>query len=282
MSYTNLSPHWFLVGTGGRDTLTGDAGDDVFQLGSTGAGGVTSSWNKYYGGDGYDEIWVSPKSGYYWTALLLGNYGLNDVEKIWFGTSGPRPIYFEENIDFSDVEVISPNVRIYGLNNDNEFTGGNVGEHVEGAAGNDTLYGNGGNDTLFGDHDFGVSGIYNPWPINWSEGDDTLYGGDGNDKLYGNGGDDLLDGGSGVNELWGGTGTDVFQVASASDQSTIKDYEAGEKIRFETSIAADYAALSFQDDAGNARITTASGVELTLTGISVASLSAGDFEFFTA
>jgi Ca2+-binding RTX toxin-like protein len=64
-------------------------------------------------------------------------------------------------------------------------------DHLDGGAGNDTLFGMSGNDTMLG--------------------------GDGDDKLWGNSGDDVLDGGDGNDELHGGAGNDVLSDGAGND-----------------------------------------------------------------
>ncbi len=45
---------------------------------------------------------------------------------------------------------MTPGTKVYGRQDANTFTGGALGEYVEGDGGNDTLNGNAGNDTLYG------------------------------------------------------------------------------------------------------------------------------------
>jgi Ca2+-binding RTX toxin-like protein len=67
----------------------------------------------------------------------------------------------------------------------------NIGDTIEGLAGNDTITG--------------------------LEAQDTLLGGDGYDVLYGNGGHDVLDGGNGNDRLFGGFGNDKLIGGSGDD-----------------------------------------------------------------
>lgn len=288
MAVNWISASWG-IGSTAADVFNGDrftvGANDTFQLGGTeGVGGVRNNWDTFNGGSGYDRIYVAPKSGYAWTAVMIADDGLHGVESIQFNTSGAMPIYFAEDVDFSDVTYITPGAKIYGRGGDNHFTGGTLGENVEGDAGNDTLEGNGGDDILYGDT------FSNPWAVSSNpSGSDQLYGGAGNDTLYGQGGsdelyggidNDILDGGAGLNHLWGGDGFDNFQVTSGTDQSMIYDFDlAGEKIRFSTAVAADYTALTISDDAnGNAHVTVGS-IDVTVIGVSAGLLDTSYFEF---
>jgi len=205
---------------------------------------------------------------------MIGNNGLNNVEAISFGTSGLKPIYFADNVSFADVVGMNSDAKIYGRRNDNTFSGGILGEYVEGDAGNDTLNGYGGNDILYGDS------FENPWAVSYSaDGNDTLNGGMGNDTLYGQGGNDILNGGSGTNVLTGGAGADSFRFNDLSNHSTITDFQLGlDKIEIDTSIASDFASLNIRDVGGSSVVSTGD-VEIVLTGVAMANLSSANFDF---
>lgn len=279
---------YYQIGTYAGETFNGTTGNDVFQLGGwDGLGGVQNSWEYFYGGAGADRIYIAPKSGYSWTAVMIAPNGLSGVETIDNPTiADPAPIYFNTSVNFSEVTSMSSTIKIFGRGGDDTFHGGSLGEFVQGDAGNDTLNGNGGNDFLFGD----TTGD-NPWAVSYyAAGNDTLHGGDGNDTLRGQGGDDvlygdadndILNGGAGTNHLWGGTGVDSFRVSDTGDQSVIHDFDGlgGEKIQFNSIIAANYAALTISDDgSGNAHIV-ASGVDITVIGVTAVSLDSSYFEF---
>ncbi|NKD78108.1 hypothetical protein HEQ60_10090, partial [Haematospirillum sp. H1815] len=73
----------------------------------------------------------------------------------------------------------------------------------------ENVIGGSGNDELTGDD-----------KANWLDGllgDDELYGGDGNDSLTGGDGDDTLTGGADGDRLTGGPGADRFVFASAAE-----------------------------------------------------------------
>lgn len=294
------SPPWYYgyhywIGSWANEEFVGSTGDDIFQLaGYEGYGGVQNGWDTFDGGAGFDEIYVAPKYGWYWTAVLIRDNGLKDVERIYFGTSGPKPVYFCGAIDFSSVVIMTPGTKVYGRQDANTFTGGALGEYVEGDGGNDTLNGNAGNDTLYGD-----TTQDNPWAADYNAagndilrgdvGDDTLYGqggddwlsgGAGNDTMYGGSGADKLVGGAGKNELYGGAGADFFQILYGSDQSTVRDFEVGiDRIRVDTKIASGFSQLTISSDAsGNAHVVIGT-VDITLAGISASAVNSSMFDF---
>jgi len=168
---------------------------------------------------------------------------IDNVEEIQNNSSGPGYIYFETNIDFSDVISLVNIDVIRGQNNNNTFTGGITDENVEGGGGNDTLRGN-----------------------------------DGDDTLKGQNGDDHLDGGKGANLLYGGAGTDRFYVTHPEDNSSIFDFTSGETIEFDSLIADDFSDLTITDVSGDAHITVGL-VDITLVGYDHALLGPGDFYF---
>jgi hypothetical protein len=85
-----------------------------------------------------------------------------------------------------------------------------VSDHVDGGAGNDSIWGGDGTDMLIGgDGNDRLSG---------ERGADTLDGGSGADALNGQDGNDLLDGGDGLDSLSGGNGDDVLTWRGADAQ----------------------------------------------------------------
>ena len=97
-------------------------------------------------------------------------------------------------VDFSGLPVSSLggfSLTIDGAGGDDIITGSNLGDHLIGGAGNNTLNGLDGDDTL------DVSGSSGTNTLNGGAGDDTLIGGTGDDTLNGGGGNDTLYGGGG-------------------------------------------------------------------------------------
>jgi Ca2+-binding RTX toxin-like protein len=118
-------------------------------------------------------------------------------------------------------------------------------------------------------------------------GDDRLFGGDFDDTLSGGDGNDLIGGKDGNDLLTGGAGNDAFVYARFGEQhDTITDFRQGEDVvDLRSANIGSFATvqqLLSSDAQGNAVITTVSdGVTstITLTGISAAQLTAGDFVF---
>jgi len=96
------------IGEVGAESFVGDRANagaaDVFQLGSSSfgsAGGVQNGWDNFDGRAGYDKILVTPKSGFYWTAVMIADNGLDNVEEIINQNTngGPAPVYFAGTVD---------------------------------------------------------------------------------------------------------------------------------------------------------------------------------------
>jgi Ca2+-binding RTX toxin-like protein len=107
------------------------------------------------------------------------------------------------------------------------LTGSNLGDWIDGFAGNDILngldgddfiFGRTGNDTISGGNgkDIIAGGAGND-TIHGGTGDDVMTGGEGNDILNGNAGRDVLMGGVGNDTLNGGTGDDLLLGATGDD-----------------------------------------------------------------
>lgn len=82
-----LADSW-QIGTSSGETFYGDrygaVRNDTFQLGGSafgGLAGVQNGWERFYGGEGEDRIYVSPTSGYSWTAIMIADNGLSSIEK---------------------------------------------------------------------------------------------------------------------------------------------------------------------------------------------------------
>lgn len=153
-----------------------------------------------------------------------------------------------------------------GGGNDRLFAGAGA-DTLRGEAGRDRLAGGAGNDRLFG-----------------AAGNDRLDGAKGNDMLSGGGGRDTLTGGLGRDMLTGGGGDDIFVFGPGKD--TVTDFNAaGAADRVDLSAVgtiagfADLIANRINEIGGNAVIDDASGNTLTLTGVTLASLTADDFIF---
>ncbi len=259
-----------IIANGGNDTVNGDAGSDTID-GGTGDDFITSGggFDSLVGGDGNDTLLSETADD-----TLRGGAG-DDL--------------------------------LNGGNNRDLLYGGLDNDKVFGGNGLDTLYGEQGDDTLVGgkavDSDVLYGGAGNDIVLG-QEGEDTLYGEDGNDRVTGGSQSDLLVGGAGndtllgdggLDTLWGGTGNDTFTGAGQSDlfvfedgfgSDTITDFAGGigsEKINLANVAAitdyADLVANHLSEVGGNAVISDGLGNTITLTGVTLATLIAADFDF---
>lgn len=259
-----------IAGTGGADVLAGGRENDTVN----GFAGDDSLYGWFgndtlNGGDGVDRL--RGKDG---NDVLLGGDGRDDLRG---GNDG----------DF-----------LYGGNDKDWMHGENGDDVLRGNAGNDKLRGGNGNDDLRGGdgYDFIFGGTGADWMSGGAQndrlfgqdGDDVLYGDDGHDRLSGNDGDDrlfggagndLLRGGNGNDLLTSGTGFDSFDFADNWGNDWITDFELGkDKINMiAVSSVSDFAGLVFSISVdGHARVHAGTDV-ITLAGVDVGDLSAGDF-----
>lgn len=223
---------------------TASTTNDTFQLGGgEGEGGINNDWDYFDGGSGVDRIYVAPKSGYAWTAIMVKDNGFHNIETI-DGSATYQPVYVQGTADFSSVTTMSAGVKFFGRANDNTITTTGLDDYVEGDGGNDTIYAGAGDDEVWGDNNITVTNLWID-DVNAAgndilfgmDGNDTLYGGGGNDQLYGGAdvdqlfggdGDDILSAGTGWgDELTGGAGTDYFWIEEGQGLNTVKDFEDG-------------------------------------------------------
>ena len=113
---------------------------------------------------------------------------------------------------------------------------------------------------------------------------DRLYGDANANVIGGQGGDDRLDGRGGDDLLRGGTGADTFVYAAGYGADTIADFNRGEGDKIDLSGVPGVYSLddvlllaSSTNDGADTLIYLSEGNSLTLSGVSLASLAAGDF-----
>ena len=157
---------------------------------------------------------------------------------------------------------------------DDTVRGGEGQDTIQGGSGDDELRGDGGKDQIRG-----------------GTGDDEIHGGSesdlllgdaGADTIYGDAGDDFIVGGTGDDTMTGGAGADTFVFAGNSGDDTITDFDVNaDKIDLTMlSEQVGYSDLTITDVTGGVTIAhTALGGTLTLTGVTAAELSAGNFNF---
>ena len=115
--------------------------------------------------------------------------------------------------------------------------------------------------------------------------DNVVTGNASNNSLGGNGGNDTLGGLGGADTLTGGAGADFFVIATGGGADTITDFSVaqGDKLKLQaglngSAIVDGASAMAAAVDAGgNVVIDLGGGNSVTLTGLSVAALSAADF-----
>lgn len=177
----------------GSDSLYGDAGADTIFGG--------------FGGDlidgGDDDDWLYGD----WPGALHSELNGNDTI---YGGSGKDHVRAGYGAD-----------TVFGGEGDDDLWGGmaeaadgsggadDLGDSIDGGAGNDQILGEGGDDTLVGGA--GNDAIWG------GLGADSVSGGDDNDTLYGNDNNDWLSGGDGADELYGGSGNDTLIGGGGSD-----------------------------------------------------------------
>ncbi len=164
-----------LAGLGGRDSLAGGYGDDTLAGGAgldTLEGGLG---NDTYLMPNQNDVLVEATGGGFDTVVLADAAGFYQLLPEFEGLTLTRPA-------------------------GGEGWGNAAANMLKGAGGNDTLRGGEGNDTLFGEG-----------------GTDSLVGGTGADSLSGDLGNDTLDGGYGADAMAGGAGEDTYLVDNGGD-----------------------------------------------------------------
>jgi Ca2+-binding RTX toxin-like protein len=114
---------------------------------------------------------------------------------------------------------------------------------------------------------------------------DKGVGNGGNDRIFGEAGNDTLIGGSGNDILGGGSGIDRFVFATNCDKDRVNDFDAIGRdhdvidLRVLNSIGsfADLRANHMTKSGANVVINGGSGDVITLVGVTLSSLDAGDF-----
>jgi Ca2+-binding RTX toxin-like protein len=119
-----------------------------------------------------------------------------------------------------------------------------------------------------------------------TDGADLMIGGEGDDTLDGAGGSDLFLGGTGDDTLTGGAGNDLFIFRTGDGQDTITDFEGGTEGGDIIDLRQMTAAASFSgvmaaaaQIGGDVFVDFGGGDSLTLLGVQLTDLDAGDFLF---
>ncbi len=151
-------------------------GNDTFD----GRGGIVDAVGAIVAGGTGDDTFLIDNEQH------NGLDGGDDVDTLWAATNVSNAVNFER--------IFLTGTGDYGVEADD------IGNYVEGNAGDNALNGNGGNDELRG-----------------RQGDDDLRGGTGRDLLYGNAGNDVLQGEGGDDTILGGLGDDTILAGNGQD-----------------------------------------------------------------
>lgn len=123
---------------------------------------------------------------------------------------GNQGLAFEDvTVTALEDDTVDEDQVIIGTPEEDDLSGGNGADIIDGLASDDILAGKGGDDEIYGGagNDTATGG----------EGDDVMDGGNGDDALFGNQGDDALDGGAGNDQFDGGAGDDELDGGNGDD-----------------------------------------------------------------
>ena len=125
------------------------------------------------------------------------------------------------------------------------------------------------------------NGTANADTLNGTAMEDSLNGAGGNDKLVGNSGADTLNGGLGNDTLTGGVGADRFVFSGTFGTDVVSDFQANDVIQLDAAQFASFAAVqaAAAQSGLDVIITLNAANTITLSGVTLASLNAGDFLF---
>jgi Ca2+-binding RTX toxin-like protein len=160
-----------LDGGSGKDYLEGGTGNDVYIFGiGYGEDTITDSDTtegnidtlKFGEGISKEDITMI-RSGYNLEITIKGQSDKLTIEGYYSNESNRIEQFMLNDGTLIDSEE-ADSIVLYGTDNDDTITGGDVAETIMALAGNDTVYGEGGNDIIDG-----------------GAGNDTIYGGKGND-----------------------------------------------------------------------------------------------------
>ncbi len=265
-----------LAGTAGNDYLSGLGGDDILD-GAAGADLLFGDvgHDRINGGSGNDSL-----RGFFGNDTLFGELG-NDLidgeQDDDFIGAGAGDDYASGNVGNDAVYGEIGNDTLFGDAGDDYVDGGTGNDQLRGYFGRDTLVGGTGDDALYGEQDDDS--------LDAGAGNDALSGGSGNDTLLGGAGDDLLFGNWGNDDLTGGAGRDVFAFGRGDGLDLIRDFVASgaeaDVIAFNGGVFADFAAVqaASRQEGADTVVTLDADTRVTIQGVSLASLGAGNFAF---
>jgi len=277
---TGTGKVWEIRSTMQDDRIIGSANDESFILmaGNDIVNGGDGFDRLRYDRTGVDGVYVDLDAGTA-TGTWRGDaftHTIRNIEHVR-GSNGDDTLVAADGID----------TRLEGLDGDDLFEGAFGADTLIGGNGKDRLWGDKGNDLLQGDA--GNDKLWGEWGkdrLEGGDGNDRLDGGSGNDRMLGGKGNDKMIGGKGNDKMTGGGGFDTFIFSDGND--TITDFNtASDKEKIDLSDVGsitDFGDLTggghlTTDTNGNAVIDDLAGNTMTLTGVAVGDLEAGDFIF---
>ncbi|MCB1518653.1 MAG: hypothetical protein KDJ19_13690 [Hyphomicrobiaceae bacterium] len=213
---------------GGNDTLThqggggyvnAGSGNDVINIQGAGMTVIAAEGDdmivhanhgaaQLYGGSGVDGLDVSQNNLSFFLDMETG-LGRS------FNQANPSNFSAFYGVDFENF------IGADSAAEQDDISGTNSRNVIQGLAGNDMMHGRGGNDLLVGgannDELFGQNGNDD---LHGGKGLDNLLGGKGNDVLFGGANEDILAGGTGRDRLDGGAGNDSLSGGRQNDSLT--------------------------------------------------------------
>ncbi|WP_409433212.1 calcium-binding protein [Litorimonas sp. RW-G-Af-16] len=223
------------IGTSGDDTFDQGSGEDAYGL--DGSDTITESTGDradIFAGDGNDTVIITSLAVY---ETFDGGADI-DTLRMADTTDNVTINLATETFTgfFGETDTILNFENVVGGDGNDTITGNDLGNILQGRAGEDEIFGGAGDDQINGEVDDDIlNGEAGNDIIQGGSGNDTLNGGSGNDQLDGNGGNDDLNAGNGndyavvttgINDLSLGLGTDYFLTGESDSAITvIEDFD---------------------------------------------------------
>jgi Ca2+-binding RTX toxin-like protein len=229
-----------LEGNAGADRLEGGAGDDTYILRKGDGEDIINNYDTASASLDtvrFEDIASNELTGLFRDGSdLILTYG--DADRLTFDNFYLSASYRVDRFAFTDAtlttEELLKRYPVQLSSSADVLTFTDLGDIVDGLAGNDILYGSGGDDLLSGN--LGNDTLYG------GADDDTLQGDEGNDTLRGEAGNDILQGGTGADRLEGGAGDDTYILRKGDGEDILNNYDTAstsiDTVRFED-IASD-------------------------------------------
>ncbi|MEK0162731.1 calcium-binding protein [Phaeobacter sp. JH20_36] len=206
-------------------------------------------------------------------------FNLKDGNDVFIGTQTGDYVH--------TIGGVSGDKHYKGRRGHDELISGNGDDTLIGGWGQDTLIAGAGSDRLLGGRgsDYLAGGSWND-RLFGQTGADYLQGGGNNDILKGGRGRDTLDGGSGNDKLFGGGGSDTFVFSGNFGHDTIVGFDPllnGDLIDLSALGSRLTEQLLFSEivsqNGSDVLVTWSSYQSITLRGVDLGAMDAGDFIF---